>query len=187
MSKDIEIQGYSTEEKALADDLISQHYDELMKIARARRRRSVKSDTLGTVDVLHDSFMKLDRTRTWSSREHFINAAALAIRHVIIDHARRKKALKRGEGISPITYDGDSVLLPEFWETSEQMIQISHLMEKLQLENPRWMRIVDARYFCGFTEAETARILNMSERTVRREWQYARAWMANKMGVEKAI
>lgn len=168
---------YTQEEHRLATELFQDNYDDLVVIARARRRRSNRDQTLSTIDILHESFIRLNKTKRWDSQEHFINAAALAIRHVIIDYARRKKAAKR-EGVK---VDQDTELLPEYWESSEQIIQISDLMDKLKTQNARWMRIVDARYFCGFTEDETADILQLSPRTVRRDWQSARAWMAEKM------
>ena len=172
---------YNQTEQKLADDLFQRHYDDLVIIARARRRRSNRNQTLATIDILHESFIRLNKTKTWESKDHFINAAALAIRNVIIDYARRKKAAKRGDGLPLQTHDDDKSTLPEYWETSDQIIQISDLMNKLKTQNTRWMRIVDARYFCGFTEDETANILKISPRTVRRDWQDARAWMAERI------
>lgn len=174
---------YSEKERELASELFQDNYDDLVVIARARRRRSNRDQTLSTIDILHESFIRLNKTKRWESREHFINATALAIRHVIIDYARRKKAAKR----NGVKVSNDTELLPEYWESSEQIIQISELMEKLNTQNSRWMRIVDARYFCGFTEDETAEILKLSPRTVRRDWHSARAWMAEKMDVTAII
>lgn len=173
---------YTHEEQNLATELFQQNYDDLVIIARARRRRSNRHQTLATIDILHESFIRLNKNTEWKSREHFINAAALAIRNVIIDYARKKKAAKRDFGKRT---DMNSELMPEFWESSEQIIQISDLMDKLKIQNSRWMRIVDARYFCGFTEDETADILKLSPRTVRRDWQEARAWMADKMEISQ--
>jgi len=175
---------YNQAEQSLANELFQSNYDDLAIIARARRRRSNRNHTLGTIDILHESFIRLNKAKTWKSRDHFINGAALAIRHVIIDHARRKNAAKRGQGIRLSTQDDDNALMKEYWETPEQIIQISNLMDKLAIKNSRWMRIVDARYFCGFTEDETADILKLSPRTVRRDWRDARAWMASKMELD---
>lgn len=177
------MENYSTIEENLAHELFVKHYDELLIIARARRRRHAKSDTFGTIDILHESFLKLNPHKNWDSNEHFVNAVALAIRHVIIDHARRKKTSKRGDNVVPVPIESNEALLPEFWETPEQIIEIADLMNKLKQENPRWMRIVDARYFCGFTEGETAVILGVSGRTIRRDWNLARGWLANAMEV----
>lgn len=174
---------YTDEEAGLAAHLFEQNYDDLMIIARSRRRRTSQFNTLATIDLLHESYLKLNTARKWESREHFINATALAIRHVIIDYARRRNTAKRNHNMVPVTFDGDSAVMPEFWESSEQLIQISDLMRQLEKQNPRWMRVVDARYFCGLTEDETAMALKMSARTVRRDWQNARSWMAEKLGL----
>ncbi len=178
-------ENYTQQESALADHLFEQNYDELMIIARARRRRANGHQTLATIDLLHESYLKLNTARKWESREHFINATALAIRHVIIDYARRKNTAKRHQKLVPMTFDGDFAVMPEFWESSEQLIQISDLMRQLENLNPRWMRVVDARYFCGLTEDETATALKLSARTVRRDWQNARMWMAEKLGLQQ--
>lgn len=172
---------YDEDEQSLARQLFQENYDELVVIARARRRRSNRNQTLSTIDILHESFIRLNKSRTWETRDHFVNAAALAIRNVIIDYARRKNASKRSNCAKSVSRPEEAGLMPEFWETSEQIVQISHLMDKLKTQNSRWMRVVDARYFCGFTEDETAGILKLSPRTVRRDWQDARAWMADKM------
>lgn len=178
---------YSDLEQELAHELFDRHYDDLLIIARARRRRNTNSDTFETIDILHESFMKMNKAQKWSSSKHFINAVALAIRHVIIDHARRKQTVKRGDEVSLIPIESDDALLPEFWETPEQIIEISDLMGKLKQENPRWMRVVDARYFCGFTEGEAAVILGVSNRTVRRDWSLARNWLATTMELAPAL
>ena len=169
---------YNSTEQSLANELFRRNYDDLVVIARARRRRSSPNHTLATIDILHDSFIRLNKTKTWDTRDHFINAAALAIRHVIIDYARRKTAAKR---VTLTSQEQEKALMLEYWETSEQIVEMSDLMEKLKTKNSRWMRIVDARYFCGFTEDETAGILKISPRTVRRDWQDARAWMAERI------
>ena len=177
------ITDYSDIERQFADELFSLHYEDLIKIARFRRRRSHGNSTLNTIDILHESYLKLYGKSGWVSREHFINAAALAMRQVIVDYARRKQSIKRGNNTPINSLNNNEAALPEYWESTEQIIEISNLMEKLRLENTRWMRVVDARYFCGFTEDETALILRLSPRTVRRDWQLARTWMANMMDI----
>jgi len=176
------VKDYSASERDFADQLYKVYYQDLVKIARSRRRRGAGNSTLGTIDILHESYLKLKGQAGWVSREHFINAVSLAMRHVIIDYARNKQASKRGNGQVNIPYD--DALMPEFWETPEQLVQISHLLEKLKNENPKWMRIVDARYFSGFTENETAEILNMSSRSVRREWKLVRQWLGEAVRAE---
>ena len=174
--------GYSAEDAALADRLIAEKYDTLQDIARAKRRRANVGDTMRTCDLLHESWLRLDGKREWRSEEHFIRAATLAMRHVIIDYARRKLAAKRGGGAEHESYDNEATF-PEFAETPDEVIVIGQLMERLEAINPRWMLIVDARYFAGMTEEETADALALSPRTVRRDWKAARTWMGKQMGV----
>ena len=153
----VELTGdYTADEKKLADQLMRENYDDLVTIARARRRRGGLNDTMQTIDLLHESFMRLNGKSIWESKDHFINAVALAMRHVIVDHARKKQAQKRGENPVKIALQDAEGLFPEFNETPEQLVGISNLMEKMSAKNPRWMRIVDARYFSGLTEFETA-------------------------------
>lgn len=174
---------YSTDEKSVADKLISEHYDLLMRVARTKRRRMNVNDTLSTTDILHETYFKLSDKSNWVSSEHFVRCAALAMRCVIVDYARKKLTNKRGNGAVKISIEDSDALLPEFSETPEEIVGISRLLEKLSTKNPRWMRVVDARYFSGMTENETAEALGMSPRTVRRDWQAARDWMGQQLQV----
>ena len=163
----------------LAAQLVTENYDRLIRIARQRRRRAGVGDTLRTEDIVHESFRKLDGDQHFVDSDHFMHAATLAMRHIIVDYARKKLAAKRGGGQGHAETDVDG--LPEYSESPEELAAIGDLLERLEQENPRWMRIVDARYFAGFTETETAALLGVSDRTVRRDWTDARAWLAERM------
>lgn len=165
--------GYSAQDQLLASELVEAFHTELIDIARARRRRANASDTLMTLDVLHEAYLKIDPNAGFRSTSHFLAVASLAMRQVIIDHARRKLADKRQQADDP--------RLAGFSESPEQMVAIAQLLGNLGEANPRWLRIVDARYFAGLTEAETASVMGISERTVRREWQDARRWLAKRL------
>lgn len=172
---------YQPEEREIADGLVSEAYDALLRIARAKRRRAGFSDTMLTEDVLHESFLKLSGKTAWRSQEHFLRTASLAMRQVIVDHARKQLSIKRGAGQSAVPLEEADGFLPEFAERPEEIVILNDLLTQLEGENPRWLRVVDARYFAGMTEAETAAVLGLSERTVRRDWQAARDWLAQKM------
>lgn len=163
-----ETESYSAEETAAASRLFTEHYAQLISIARARRRRSEVGASLETVDLVHDSFLRL-RKETWENERHFLAASALAMRHAVADHMRKKLAKKRSA--PPEAW-------PEFGETPEQIVEITDLLASLGRTNPKWVRVVDARYFAGLTEAETAEALEMSPTTVRRHWKAAREWLA---------
>lgn len=162
----------------LADELIASHYEQLKTIARAKRRRMRSGQTLQTTDLLHEGWLKLRKQRQWKSESHFMRTAALAMRQVIVDYARSKHAEKRGGGVPDLNYADVEDILPEYGETPEQIVIIGDLMNKLAEKDPRLAEIVDLRYFSGFTADETANILRVTDRTVRRQWTIARAWLA---------
>jgi len=174
---------YSPDERETANNLVVEHYETLTKIARSKRRRMDAGETLRTTDILNETYLKLEKKNSWASNEHFIRCAALAMRCVIVDHARKKLSIKRGNGTASLSLEDGESLMYEFSETPEQIVGINHLLEKLARFNPRWMRVVDARYFSGMTEDETAIYLGMTSRTVRRDWREARDWMAEKLSV----
>ncbi len=174
---------YSAECRKTAEQLFTENYDLLLKIARARRRRARMSDTMSTSDILHESFLKLNGQPAWRSTDHFRRTVSLAMRQVIIDHARKKLSQKRGGEWRRATMETAEPLFPEFSETPEQIVMISSLLERLAAANAGWLEIVDARYFAGLTEEETAQMLGLSTRTVRRRWSAAREWIATMLDV----
>lgn len=172
---------YSIDDHNIARGLFEQAYEPLLKIARCRRRRAVSSPTMMTEDILHDCFLKLSGKTIWQSQEQFMRTANIAIRQVIVDHARKKLTLKHGSGINDFSYDDNEHTLPEYQESPEQILNINDLVNQLEVKMPRLSQVVEARYFAGLTESETASTLGVSERTVRRDWQLAKAWLAEKM------
>ena len=169
-------QFYDGEDRLFASRLIDIAYDDLLAIARQRRRRAQVSDTLQTVDVLHGGLMKLADLEGVRSLDHLLRIASLAMRQVVIDHARARLAAKRSGGAEA------SGAIEAFAESPEEIVEIGRLLDRLEQENPRWLAIVDARYFGGMTEDETAAMLGLSPRTVRRAWVDARGWLAARMG-----
>jgi RNA polymerase sigma factor (TIGR02999 family) len=174
-------QGYTEEEKKIANELVKNSYQVLLLLARNSRRRARFHDTMMTDDILHEAYIKLSGKTVWQSQEQYTRTGSLAIRQVIVDHARQKIAQKRGGSQSNLSYqEGDSVL-PEYNETPEQIIILNDLLEQLERKQPRLSIVVNARYFAAMTETETASALGVSERTVRRDWQLAKTWLASKM------
>ena len=174
---------FSNAEKALASELFEKHYDDLKAIAGANRRKRRVGDTFETTEILHNAYFKIGAGKSRFSDDHFKSVATLAIRQVIIDHARKKLAQKRGGGETLEALDAYEAVLPEFSETPEEILLMAQLMEDLKSTNPRWLRVLDARFFAGMTEDETAEMLGVNVRTIRRDWQAIKIWLAPRLGV----
>ena len=176
-----QIESYDANERAIADGFFEAAYPELLRIARDNRRRAWFRDTMMTEDFLQECFVKLTGRSAWASKDHFFRCATLAIRQVVVDHARQRLTKKRGNGVHNIALDEVEDVLATYSETPEQLVIINDLLRQMEDEHPRWVRIVDARYFSGMSEAETAAVFGLSERTVRRDWKAARDWLEIQM------
>lgn len=158
------------------DQLADHCYAELLAIARRALRRSSDVITLDTHALLHETFLRLadQRQTRWADRSHFLAAAACTMRRVLIDYVRRRRAAKRGGASPPLTLD-DQVGGAEDRDTA--LLALDEALERLALLAPRLARVVEYRYFAGMTEVETATVLGVTERTVRRDWTKARGWL----------
>ena len=172
---------YSPVDRALAQRLFETHYDDLLRVARAMRKRAGRDLSMLTGEIVHECWFKLERREEWTSQEHFLRTATLAIRQITIDRLRRHIARKTKQNGSLKSLDELDENVPRFSETPEDVVMIGDLLDTLRTEKPQWMRIVDMRYFTGLTETETAELLGVSERTVRRHWTEARAWLADRL------
>lgn len=159
---------------ALADELLPLFYEELRRIGRRERRRIGAGETMQTTALVNEAYLKLRRMKGWQDDRHFLCAAALAMRHALVNHAKAQLAQKRGGGgvHLSLTQAGELGI-----DTDEGLLALNDALEKLAAEAPRPARVVECRYFGGYTEPETARVLGISERTVRREWTFAKAWL----------
>lgn len=161
--------------------LISMHYETLKQIARAKRRQHRSGQTLLTTDILHECWLRLRNAGHWNDEAHFMRTAARAMRYVLLDYSRKKLSEKRGDGAPHQSYDDIMDGLPEFRESPAEIVEIGDLLGKLSTLNPRYVEIVDMRYFGGYTEKETADILGVTDRTIRRDWTVAKSWLAAEM------
>lgn len=151
-------------------------YDELQGIARAHLAREREGHTLNTTALVHEAYVKLvDITRVdWRDRIHFLATASRAMRRVLIDYARKQHRIRRGGGIRPLTLDEALVAADHQADT---LLAVDLALEKLATFNERLVRVVECRFFGGLTEDETAQALGVTDRTVRRDWIKARAWL----------
>jgi RNA polymerase sigma factor (TIGR02999 family) len=164
--------------QSLADELLPVFYDDLRRIGHRERRRVGAGETMQTTALVNEAYLKLRTMKGWADDRHFLCAAALAMRHALVNHAKAGVAQKRGAGAVHVslTQAGELGI-----DTDEGLIALNEAIDELAQESPRAARVVECRYFAGYSEPETARVLDISERTVRREWTMARAWLYRRL------
>lgn len=160
------------------DGAVALVYDELRRLAHAQLRRERPGHTLDTGALVHEAYLRLGdgRGAAWEGRGHFLAVAAAAMRRVLVDHARRAHAAKRGGAAHPLPLD-DAALASAAALPDERLLALDDALARLAALDPRQARVVECRYFGGLTEEETARALGMGLRTVKRDWARARAWL----------
>jgi RNA polymerase sigma factor (TIGR02999 family) len=169
--------------RALADELVPLFYDELRRIARRVRGKVGGGATMQTTALVHETYFKLRSARGWSDDLHFLNAAALAMRHVLVNHATAGVTAKRGSGARHLSLTAAEQLSTD---DDEMIVNLNEALARLAEQAPRLAQIVECRYFGGYSEEVTARALQLSERTVRRDWALARAWLHRELQVSDA-
>ena len=154
--------------------LVGLVYQDLRRVARSQRRRLRPGDTLDTTALVHEAYVKLvDQTPPqWNNRGHFLAVIATAMRQILIDHARGRLRLKRGGGIAPVALDNIDVAAHD---EASHFVAIDDALRDLATTEPRLVKVVECRFFAGYSEAETAEALGLSLRTVQRDWLRARA------------
>lgn len=157
-----------------AEYLFSSHYDDLLDLARRIRRRRSVADTYMTGDLLHDAFLKLNDDYHWNEKDHFLASMALALRHTLVSHARKKLTSKRGGNEKMVSLDDVDPADTDQTAQYDRVLDIDASLSELAKEAPRLVQVVDCRFFAGYTEEETATLLGVTSRTVRRDWEKAR-------------
>jgi len=162
----------------LMDHILPLIYDDLRQVARCQQARMGASPTLQTTELVHEAFIKLRQAsgQPIHNRLHLKRLSYLAIRQLIVDHARGKLAAKRGSGQTPEQLEDDRVADPTSHDESA-VLQINEALERLEQSSPELAEVVIARFFGGYTAEEIAEMLEISVRTVQRHWERARAWM----------
>jgi RNA polymerase sigma-70 factor, ECF subfamily len=160
--------------------LISLVYPELHRLASACMRREQPGHTLQTTAVVHEAYLRLlGANACWEDRAHFFGVAARTMRQVLVDHARRRIANKRGNARRRVVLH-EALLISE--EHLDDVLALDRALEKLARIDPRQSRLVEMRFFAGLSVEEAARCLHISAPTVKREWRSARAWLRREMG-----
>ena len=158
---------------ASLDRLLPAVYDELRDIARRQLSGRGPGNTLSTTGLVHEAYLKLvdQQPGRWRDRTHFIALASVVMRHVLVDRARARVAEKRDGQRQRVTLDSE--LIPAD-DQPEAMLQLNDAIERLALAEPRLARVVDCRFFGGMTDDEIAEALQVTRRTVQRDWVKAR-------------
>ena len=158
------------------EKLMALVYPELKRIAQGRMRSERSDHTLQPTALVNEFYLHFARLKgvSWKNRAHFLAVASNAMRRVLIDCARSHNSSKRGGGVQRIQFDVTELGACEpFFD----LLEINELLDELASEEPRMARVVELRYFGGLTNAEIGEVLGIDERTVKRDWQVARAWL----------
>jgi len=170
--------GAPLETQHLASELLPLLYEEVRKLARRERRRANAGATMQTTALVHEAYLKLLGAAQFNDRQHFLRAAALAMRHILLNHARGRLALKRGRGADHVELDeAEGVSVGE----ATALVEINEALQRLAQLSPRLAQIVECRFFAGFTDEQVASALGLTDRTVRRDWVKARAWLRREL------
>jgi len=163
------------------DRLVELLYPELRRLARRQLRRLRPGETLDTTSLVNEAYVKMVGDSRYADRSHFLAATATAMRHILINAVERRMAQKRGAGRSATELDERRV--PAMRSASlDDLLAVDRALDGLAELDPRLRTLVECRFFAGYTEAQTAEALGVSERTVRRDWRRARAWLRRELG-----
>lgn len=155
-------------------------YEDLKRAAHRERGKLFNPQTLTTTALVHDAFLKLSREPGFESHAHFLGVAAVTMRHLLIDRVRAQLAVKRGGNLERVELDDN---LADFQvQDGETVLAIHNALQQLAAFAPRQAQVVECRYFAGYSDAEIATALNITERTVRRDWVSAKAWLTRELG-----
>ena len=169
-----------TAPEAKVDSLFEEVYNELRNIARGMLKHSPPNRTLQPTVLVHEAYLRLCRTfpKECANRGHFFGAAAEAMRRILIEDARRRLTLRRGGKMARVPLEEVQVATDA---NPQQLLDIEEALVKFTSEHPLQAQVVTLLFFGGLTGAETGAVLNICERTVKRHWAFARAWLFNEL------
>ena len=166
------------------DQVFESLYPDLRRVARSRLHQQGRPESLNTTSLVHESFVRLAGAASLriEDRGHFFAYAAKTMRHVIIDSAREHLAECRGGGAEHLTLGGTAALQVPDTSSSEDLLRVNDALKDLEAIDPELAELVEMRYFGGYSEVEIAELMGVTERTVRRRWDKARAWLFVALG-----
>ena len=155
-------------------------YDELRKLARGKMARETPGHTLQPTALVHEAWLRLgaDQQPDWKNRAHFFGAAAEAMRRILVDNARRKQRDKHGGGIRRVDWTNLDVAMTA---DDDAVLAVHEALGRLAQHDPVGAKLIELRFFAGLPNVEAARVLGLAERTAKRNWAYARAWLQKEL------
>lgn len=178
------MQRITSNDAAAADELLPYVYRELRSLAARRISRENPGHTLEATALVHEAYLRLvgqQADHNWQNRGHFYTAAAEAMRRILIESARRRGRLKRGSGRVQQEVDEDRLPI-ELPLQPHDLMELNEALDLLEKQDPQAAQVVKLRFFAGLSIAQTAAAMNVSGKTVQREWTYARAWLGRALG-----
>jgi RNA polymerase sigma-70 factor, ECF subfamily len=175
------IEGAPDEDGRVAGELFPLVYDQLKHLARHLIARERGDHMLQATELVHEAYLRLHggKNLSFAGRTHFFNAAAQAMRRVLVDHARSRGELKHGGNLHRLPLDAMEL---EREENAADLLAVEEAMTRLEQDLPSVAVVVRLRFYAGLDQQATAEALGISERTVRREWTYGRAWLSRELG-----
>ena len=166
--------------KEAEERLIALVYNELRRIAALYLRRENANHSLQPTALVHEAYLRLAKLQRvdWQGRSHFFAVSATLMRRILVDHARARQAIKRGDGWDAISLD-EAIFSSK--ERAPEVLALDGALERLSALDARQSKIVELRFFGGMSEEETGHVLGISARTVKREWKLARAWLYHEL------
>ncbi|MBI2841406.1 MAG: sigma-70 family RNA polymerase sigma factor [Acidobacteria bacterium] len=167
-------------ESSALSELIPTVYEDLRRLARQQIRRELPDQRIQATDLVHQAYLKfaVQRSVSWRDRAHFFGAAAIIMRRILVDEARRRLAIKHGGGMQAVTLD-TGLLIPGRGEVD--LLAVNQALIDLEGIDARQAQIVEMRVFGGLSVEEISSLLEISESTVKREWRFAKAWLSREL------
>jgi len=174
------LRAWSGGDQAALDQLADKVYDELHRMARHFMKNERAGNTLQTSALVNEVYLRLVDVKNvdWQQRAQFFALSAQMMRRILVDAARARGSHKRGGGAAKVNVDETALLLPQ---RDSSLVALDEALEAFSTVAPRQAKVVELRYFGGLSEEEIAEVLKISSRTVRRDWEFAKSWLAREL------
>ena len=181
------LRSWSRGDGAPSEDVFELLYDELRRTAHSYLRRERPGHTLQTTALINETFIKLREQRNcvWESREHFFAICATLMRRILVDYAKTRYRSKRGGGAEHLPIEGLAIAIEQ--KGGLDLLGLDEALQRLAKFDPQQEKIVELRYFSGLSIEETAAVLGISDRTVKRDWRAAKAWLHHELSKERGL